>query len=798
MSASNPVPLTGSSNQLKKSVGNLIIKINSEILELQQEYRKVKAGASLSKKGTDLENAVKEKKKALEEALECMEGRRDYIIQETMEKTVQMVKDNIATASKVLDNPSDENEVSESDVNSAKDKAAEAIEEIEAIEEQVEEDMRRITLNLSSLAPVSNVSHGDVDTDDGDQIERDLTAIGKYQRERFHKMEKEIKENMDHHKKNLLDKWKNQKDILDYQALKEIRYEFEGSHKKMRYMVSEWDRRKYSDRLSDQLTDIIDQKWDEYMKEYRRMDEEKRTEAAIQRKRNLELEDYKREKRRPIPTWPKTLPYTKFKPDLLSWDKEHKLSSGSVKFGLLAEMLKNQQRITTYEQIQTRLGNNRNESDIICQVVSLLDTINEETIYNKLSSAWSSVAALRKIESQTLNDFFSKFETVQYSLNLADDTFQELEPVEAGKDLEYYQKREKMLSRKIEMNDKLKAVQLIKALGVDEAHKRDILAKVDFKNDPKQVYLDTKTAIRDICGEKLAETEDKPETSDKEVLLVKPWQEKKKQSEYHSRNRSGERGRDRFRGRSFSRDRSSDRFDRSRERSDRSRNFSGKSRDRSDSRGRRSSVSFHDRRDRRETTPGPGTSAVIAFNQPYDRIFNTDEFFKIKTRQMGQYIIVDSGCPRSLMGDKEFDKLKESLKLESKHVKEERFKFGPSRIYVSKVKAIVPLELGDNVTVKVEFFVVKGNIPILLGNDIMVPLGGKLHLDLNKLELKNLGKEILLEKTPGGHFIIPAKSVTNTLDNSEPFDDSLEVRNVNGTEADAVMLTLLANIDVKG
>ena len=162
---------------------------------------------------------------------------------------------------------------------------------------------------------------------------------------------------------------------------------------------------------------------------------------------------------------------------------------------------------------------------------------------------------------------------------------------------------------------------------------------------------------------------------------------------------------------------------------------------------------------------------------------------------MGQYIIVDSGCPRSLMGDKEFDKLKESLKLESKHVKEERFKFGPSRIYVSKVKAIVPLELGDNVTVKVEFFVVKGNIPILLGNDIMVPLGGKLHLDLNKLELKKLGKEILLEKTPGGHFIIPVKSVTNTLDNSEPFDDSMEVRNVNGTEADAVMLTLLANIE---
>ena len=86
--------------------------------------------------------------------------------------------------------------------------------------------------------------------------------------------------------------------------------------------------------------DVIDKKFEDYMVEFKLMDEEKRIEAALLRKRNIELEEYKREKRRPIPFWPKSLPYSKFKPDLHSWNQENYLSSGSVKFGLLAEMLK--------------------------------------------------------------------------------------------------------------------------------------------------------------------------------------------------------------------------------------------------------------------------------------------------------------------------------------------------------------------------------------------------------------------------------------------------------------------------
>ena len=50
------------------------------------------------------------------------------------------------------------------------------------------------------------------------------------------------------------------KDVLDYQALKEIRTEFEATYKNLRNMVNEFDRRRISDLLSDHLMDIVNEK----------------------------------------------------------------------------------------------------------------------------------------------------------------------------------------------------------------------------------------------------------------------------------------------------------------------------------------------------------------------------------------------------------------------------------------------------------------------------------------------------------------------------------------------------------
>ena len=355
---------TTTSNQLKKSIGRIVISINSELLELQQESIKVKSGANVSKKGELLEKSVTEKKKALEDVLHSLETRPGYIVEEKMQKTVQMLKDNIKTASTVLEQS---NEIPESEVNEAQKEASDVIAEVEQTEEQTAITMSQLATSLSALAtPVINVDEETSENSlEDNQFKRELNAIGKYQEERFHKMKKEIIEKMEFHKVNLLRKWDEKRDILDYQALREIRSEFELAHKNLRFMVSEWERRKFSDMLADHLADTVAEKFDEYMIEYRRMDEEKRTEAAVQRKKSLLLEEYKREKKRAIPSWPENLPYNKFKPDVLSWDQENHLTSSSVKFGLLAEMLKSQGRITLYEQIQTRLGKQRNESNII-------------------------------------------------------------------------------------------------------------------------------------------------------------------------------------------------------------------------------------------------------------------------------------------------------------------------------------------------------------------------------------------------------------------------------------------------
>ena len=342
---------------------------------------------------------------------------------------------------------------------------------------------------------------------------------------------------------------------------------------------------------------------------------------------------------------------------MLSWDNEHYLATGSVKFGLLAEMLKNQNRITLYEQIQTRLGGKRNNTDIIPLIVNLLDGINEETIYNKISESWDAVINMKKVPGQSLNEFFSKFETLHYSLNAADHSYQDPGPMEIGREQEYYEDREKLILEKIEVNDKLKAVMLIKALDIDSAFKRDILAKVDFSREPNDVYETTKIAIRDICSESINQTSNSN-------YIVKPWKEnnselkhfKPKYDRYPSNERPRSYSRERNRGYSYNSERDGSFYKGKRERSfsrgrdkdsrDQSRGSYRRSSRQREDRGGQLSVSFR----KRDITPAAGMKNVILIEKCYDQIFSSDSFGRLQSKISGQFIIVDSGCPRSLMG----------------------------------------------------------------------------------------------------------------------------------------------------
>ena len=118
--------------------------------------------------------------------------------------------------------------------------------------------------------------------------------------------------------------------------------------------------------------------------------------------------------------------------------------------------------------------------------------------------------------------------------------------------------------------------------------------------------------------------------------------EKQEEADRFSRSRSGgDRGnRDRY-----SRSRSGgDRGRRDGRSRDRSRSFSqNRSGDRSNSRNqpRRSSISFQERsrRERRDTTPGPGMALVTIFHEKYDRIYINDDFHVPQPYRLGDIYI---------------------------------------------------------------------------------------------------------------------------------------------------------------
>jgi hypothetical protein len=166
-----------------------------------------------------------------------------------------------------------------------------------------------------------------------------------------------------------------------------------------------------------------------------------------------------------------------------------------------------------------------------------------------------------------------------------------------------------------------------------------------------------------------------------------------------------------------------------------------------------------------------------------DGVFLNEEWLRKCSKGLGQFIIVDCGYPRSLMGDKELVKLKELVEVQEIKVKDEGFRFGPSRIYISNKKVRFAIQVGVN-SIECEFFVVTGEVPILLGNNVMAPIGGNIDMDEDRLVLKKAEMEIPLERTKGGHFVIPIRSVTGQ-----------DAKNIRGDKAKAVMLLVVENTE---
>ena len=124
-------------SELKKGIGKLIIKLNSEVLELIEE----KKAAEPTLKGVELLKSVGDIKNALQAVLGDLENKPDLVRKEKTETYVKMIKDNITTASTVLEVKSDNvGKIDTAAIVTAKKDASDTVFEVEQVEKETETD----------------------------------------------------------------------------------------------------------------------------------------------------------------------------------------------------------------------------------------------------------------------------------------------------------------------------------------------------------------------------------------------------------------------------------------------------------------------------------------------------------------------------------------------------------------------------------------------------------------------------------------------------------------------------------
>ena len=144
---------------------------------------------------------------------------------------------------------------------------------------------------------------------------------------------------------------------------------------------------------------------------------------------------------------------------------------------------------------------------------------------------------------------------------------------------------------------------------------------------------------------------------------------------------------------------------------------------------------------------------MFILDPKYDEVFVNDKDFITNERKGQQIMILDIGCPRSLMGLKQYERFKKALsESELEKVLEfpcnEKFRFGPSKLYNSIIRIELPLNIED-VEFGAKFFVIHGDVPILVGNDFLEPLEGVIDMDERIVELKHLDRTVEMFKTSG-------------------------------------------------
>ena len=127
-------------------------------------------------------------------------------------------------------------------------------------------------------------------------------------------------------------------------------------------------------------------------------------------------------------------------------------------------------------------------------------------------------------------------------------------------------------------------------------------------------------------------------------------------------------------------------------------------------------------------------------------------------------MVADCGAPKTLIGH---NYLQEYLKFLNISVEEleifpckQKFRFGPSQVYISTEKIKIPIfvQSHDEISEKfIETYVIQADVPFLLGLDTMREWRALIDMETEQMIFRSFDLSIKMLRNNGGHLIIPLK-----------------------------------------
>ena len=191
----------------KKRVGRVILTLNSDVLTLQKQYKKLKEGTNLTQADQKLEESALACLKQLKSELLQLDKEADYVKHNKLENYHKMIKTTIETAQSVLED---------------KNTAADARKTAENLKKEIEDclnllDSEKSLQNLK-LSVHQSANEEKVVMEWDSDIKKEFEGLDKHVKAKYLRIENDIKKKMED-QINILEKvWIDEMESLDYQG----------------------------------------------------------------------------------------------------------------------------------------------------------------------------------------------------------------------------------------------------------------------------------------------------------------------------------------------------------------------------------------------------------------------------------------------------------------------------------------------------------------------------------------------------------------------------------------------------